>query len=104
MSDLFLTIFIRHPTKHITSPVIIKVNINIGQRNTVGIQKTLEQQIIFNRVNLRNLQAISYCRTGSRTTPRSNRHTHVTTCCNKVLHNQEVPREPHGLHDIQFEF
>ena len=61
MSNFFLTIFICHPTKYLTTTVIIKVHINIGQGNTVWIQETFKQQIILDRVYLRNTQTISHC-------------------------------------------
>lgn len=68
---LFLSILLRYPVQHATTSVIIEVHINIRQRDTVRIQETLEQQVVLNRVNLRNTQAVSYRRTRRRTTSRS---------------------------------
>ena len=104
MSYFFLTIFIRYPTKYLSTPVIIKVHIDIGQGDTVRIQETLKQQIVLDRVDFRNSQTIGHRRTGSRTTSRTDRHTQFLTCrINKVLYNQEVSWETHRFHDIQFE-
>ena len=104
MSHTFRTIFLRYPAKNFATSVIIKVGINIRQRDTVRIQETLEQQIVFNRVDLGNSQTISYSRTGSRTTARSYRNAQFFPGSpDKILYNQEVTRETHRLHDMQLE-
>ncbi len=52
--------------------------------------------------HLRDTQAIGHRRTGSRTTSRTYRHAQLMTGgIDKVLHNQEVSRETHRLHDVQ---
>ena len=70
----FGPILVRHPTQHLPPTIIIEVGINIGQRDTVRIQETLEQQIIFDRVNPGNTQAVGNRRTGCRTTTGTHRH------------------------------
>ena len=102
MRHFFLTVLLRHPAKHFTTSVIIKVDIDIRQGDTVGIQETLKQQVIFNGVDFCNLQAIRYCRTGCRPTSRTYRDTHITPGSNEVLYNKEVPWETHRLHNVKF--
>ena len=60
MCHTFRTIFLRYPAKHFATSVIIKVGINIRQRDTVRIQETLKQQIVFNGVDFGNSQTIGY--------------------------------------------
>ena len=104
MGHFLLTIFLCYPIQHTSTSVIVEVHIDIRQRDTVRIQETLKQQVVFNRVNLRNPQTIGHCRTGSRTTTRPYRHIQfLTGSPNKVLHDQEIPRETHGLHNMKFE-
>ena len=102
MRHFFLTVLLRHPAKHFTTSVIIKVDIDIRQGDTVGIQETLKQQVIFNGVDFRNLQTICNSRSCCRSTSRPDGNTHVPACSDKVLHNQEVSRKTHRLHDMQF--
>ena len=64
MSNLFLSVLLGYPVQHASSSVIIEVDIDIRQRNTVRVQETLEQQIVFDRVDLRNTQTVGYSRTG----------------------------------------
>ena len=104
MGHFLLTVFFRYPIQYSATSVIVKIHINIRQRDTVRIQETFKQQVIFNRVNLSNSQAIGHRRTGGRTTSRSHRNIQfLTGSPNKILHNQEVTRETHGLHNMEFE-
>ena len=99
---LLLPVLLRHPAEHFSTPVIIEVHIDIRQRDTVGIQETLEQKVVLNRVYFRDAQAIGHRRAGSRTTSRSYRNAQLCAGgIDKVLHNQEVSRETHRLHDVQ---
>ena len=68
---LLLTVFLSHPAQHLSASVVIEVHINIGQGDTVGVQETLEQQVIFNRVDLCDTETVGHRRTGSRTTARA---------------------------------
>ena len=60
MGDLFCTVFLSDIVQHSSASIVVKVSINIRQRDAVGIQKTLEQQVIFHRVNLGDSQAICH--------------------------------------------
>ena len=50
-----VTVLLRYPPQYIRSPVIIKVHINIRHRDTVRIEETLKQEVVANRVNIRNV-------------------------------------------------
>ncbi len=105
MRHLFLTIFFSYPIQYSSTTIIIKIHINIRQRNTVGIQETFEQQIVCNRVYFSDTQTICYGRTCRRSTSRSHRHIQFfTRGTNKILHNQEVTGKTHRLHNMKFEF
>ena len=60
MGDLLLAVLLCHPVKHTAAAVVIEVDIYIGQRNTVGIEETLEQQIVLYGVDLRNSETVGY--------------------------------------------
>ena len=102
VGTVFCTIFVHHPSEHLASPVIVKVGINIRQRDSVWVQETLKQQVIFQWVYLSYAQAIGNHRAGSRATARADHHTKFVACgVDKVLHNQEVAWETHCLHHMQ---
>ena len=43
MGTILVAILILYPLQDAPAAIIIEVGINIGQRDTVGVQKTLEQ-------------------------------------------------------------
>ena len=45
VGDLLLAVLLRHPVEHATAAVVVEIDVDIGQRDTVGIQETLEQQM-----------------------------------------------------------
>ena len=103
MGTVLMTIFILHPLQHLTASVVVEIGIDIRQRDTVRIQETLEKQIVFQRVNLGNTEAIGYHGACCRTTSRTHHHAQfVAGRIDKVLHDEEVTRETHRLHDMQF--
>ena len=104
MGTVLMPVLVLHPFQHSPAAVIVEVGIDIRQGDTVGIQETLEQQIVLQRVYLRDAQTIGNHRTGSRTTSRADHHAQlVAGRVDKVLNDEEVARETHRLHDVQLE-
>ena len=104
MCHLLGAVLLCHPAQHFATAIIVKVHIDIRERYTVGVEETLKQQVIFNRVNTCNLQAISHGRTRSRATARAYRNAQqIARSPDKVLHDEEVSGETHRLHDMKFE-
>ena len=102
MGTVLVSVLIHYPLQHLASSIVLEVGIDIRQRDTVGVQETLEQQVVFQRIQLGDSQAISYHTTSGRATSWSYPHIQVLTGrIDKVLHNKEVSRETHRLHDVQ---
>ena len=104
MGHLLGSIFFGHPLQHPSAAVVIEVDVDIGQRDTVGVEEPLEQQVVLHGVDLRNFQAVGHYRTGGRTTAGTYRHVELLAGgVDKVLHDEEVTGETHRLHDVQLE-
>ena len=103
MCHLLSTIFLCHIIKYSRTSVIIKVGIDIGQRDTVGIQESLKQQVILQRVNLGDAQAVGHCRARSRTTARTYGATQFRCHPDVILHDEEITRETHLLDGFKLE-
>ncbi len=58
MRDLLGTIFFRHVFQHLIATVIVKVDVDIGQRYTVGVEETFEKEVVLDGVNLGDAQAV----------------------------------------------
>ena len=96
------SVFLCYPVQHTAASVVVEVNVDIGQRYTVGVQETFKQQIILDRVNLRDAQAVSHGTARRRTTSRPHAHSQFLTCSSDIiLHDEEVARETHRFHDVQ---
>ena len=102
MSHPFFAVLFLYPTQNLTATVIVKVDVNIGHGDSIRIQKTLEQQVIFQRVDIGNTQTIGNHRTGSRSSSGTDSDSHSTGSIDEILHNQEVTGEAHGFHHVQF--
>ena len=101
---LLLAVFLRHPVQHASAAVVIEIHVDIGQRDAVGVQETLEQQVIGDGVDLRDPETVSHGRSGGRTTAGTHRNIQfLAGGTDKVLHDKEVTRETHRLHDMQLE-
>ena len=99
---LLLSIFLGYPVEHSSASVVVEVDVDIGQRNTVGVKETLEKQVVFYGVYAGNSKGVGYHAAGCRTTSGAHRYSQLLACgANEVLHNKEVPRETHGLHYMQ---
>ena len=101
---VFVPVFIHNPTKHLSSTIIVEVGINIREVHTVGVKETLEQQIVFQWVDLGDTQTISHHRTRCGTTTRTYPHSKfLTGRVDEVLHYKEVARETHRFHYMKLE-
>ena len=104
MRHVRLAVFATHVVQHFAASAIFEVGIDIRQRDTVGVQESLEQQVVFERVEVGNLQAIRHHRTCRRATARTNRDAKLfARRTDIVAHDEEVTRETHGLHHMQLE-
>ena len=54
MGTILMAVFVFHPLQHTATAVVIEVGIDIGQRDTVRVQETLKQQVVLQRVDLRD--------------------------------------------------
>ena len=97
------TVLLRHPIEHLAAAGILEVGIYIRQRYTVGVQESLEQQVVLQRIEVGYFQAVRDHRTGSGATSRSDAHIQfLTGGTDKVHHNEEVSGEAHGFHRMEF--
>ena len=97
-----MSVLILHPFQHLATSIIIKVGIDIRQRDTVRVQETLKQQVVLQGVYLRDTQTIGDHRPGCGATTWSHHHPQLVTCrVDEVLHDKKVTRETHRLHDMQ---
>ena len=76
----------------LVAAAVVKIDVDIGEGNTVGIQKALEQEVVPNGVYVRDADAVGHRRTGCRAAPRPHTHPHIPGGSAEILHNQKIPR------------
>ena len=81
------TVFVGDILEHIGAAVVVEVDIDIGQGDTVGVEEALEKEIVFYGVDLGDAEAVSHSRAGSRTAARAHRYAKPARGGDKVLHN-----------------
>ena len=101
---LLHAVLLSHPVEHLATAVVVEVHVDIRERDTVRVEETLEQQVVLQRVEVCNFQAVRHHRAGSRATPRTYPHAQFLACGAYVVrHDKEVARETHRLHYVQLE-
>src|SRR5690606_41137966 len=93
-----------HIIDHLLPSFIVEVGIDIRHRLPVGIEETLEQEIVLYRVDVGDAGAVCYNRSGSGTSSRTNEHSKVTTCFDEVANDEEVSCESHRTDGEEFKF
>ena len=95
----FAAVLFDHIVQYVGTAVLIKIDIDIGQGDTVGIQETLEQQVVLDRVDIGNTQAnrprtepAAEPRPGPTDTPSSR------AALDKVPYDKEVTRKTHPFY------
>ena len=102
MGTVLMAVFVFHPFQHTTATVVVEVGIDIRQRDTVWIEETLKQQVVLQRIDLGDAETVGHHRTSSGATSRTYHHAKlVASGVDEVLHDEEVARETHRLHDVE---
>ena len=104
MRDVRLAVLTADIIQHFASSAVFEIGIYIRQGNTVGIEETLEQQVVLERVEVGYLQAVRHYGAGRRTTSRTDGHIQFFACRTDEVHDdEEITRETHRDDGIEFE-
>ena len=74
-----------------------EVDVDVRHRDPLGVQEALEQQVVLERVDVRDAQAVRHDRAGRRAATRADRDAVVLRELDEVPDDQEVGREAHPL-------
>ena len=76
-----------------------EINIDVRHRNPLRIEKTLEEQIVLQRIDVGDAEAVSDQRAGGRAPARTHRDAVFLRIANKVPYDQKIPGITHPLND-----
>ncbi|MPM46385.1 hypothetical protein SDC9_93085 [bioreactor metagenome] len=100
--DLFESVLFSNPLEYFVAAFVVEINVYVRHGDTVRVEEPLEQQIVFQRIDIRDSQAVCHSRSGCRSTARTNRNVHLACRVNKVLDDQEIPGKSHVGNGIDF--
>ncbi|MNJ50149.1 hypothetical protein D3C77_454110 [compost metagenome] len=98
---MFGTIFFRHVNNDLIPPLIAEIDIDIRHRHPLRVQKPLKQEIVFHRIDIRNVEHISDEAARRGTAPRACSNALPVGIGDKVPDDQEIIREAHIADNTQ---
>lgn len=84
---------------HLTAATIVEVDIDIGHRHALGVEKPLEQQTVRDRVDVGDAHRVGDERTGGRTTAGADADADLAGVVDEVADDEEVGGEAHLIDD-----
>ena len=96
LRDLVLAVLIGHVVDDLAAATIVEVHIEVGHGDTVGVEESLENQVVVERVQLGNAHRVRYHRACTGATART--HADAVALCpvDEVGDHEEVAGEAHG--------
>ena len=104
LRDMIVSVFAPDIVDHLAAPRVSEVHIDIGHSHALGVQKALEEQPVFHRVNFRDVQRIRHHRACRAAAPGSDGNACAFRKIHKVPHNQEVIGKAHLLDHVDLIF
>ena len=95
------TVFFGTILNHFISARILNIDIDIWHRNTIRIQKSLKKKVVFERIEIRNVERVRNNRTGRRTTAWAKDNPLRFTPVNKVLNDEKIPIITHSIKNTE---
>ena len=102
LNHLLGTVLLSHIINDLLPSFKAEVNVDIGHGYTLGIQETFKQQVIFNRIDIGDFQAIGYDASCRRSSSRPHHDIITLGIINKIPYNEEIIHVTHAPDNIQF--
>ncbi len=97
LGDVLAPVLPRDVVDDLAPPPLAEVDVDIGQRDALGIQKALEDQIEVDRIDVGDAQAVRHEAAGGRPAPGADRNPLLPRVADEVPDDQEVPGILHPL-------
>ena len=81
-------------------PPLAEIDVYVGQRHPFGIEKALEDQVEFERIHIRDTQAVRHQAARRRSASRTDRDAVIPRIADEVPHDKEVAGVAHALDDV----
>ena len=98
-----VAVLVLHVVDHAVAVALAKIDVKVGHRHPLRVQKPLEQQVVAQRVQVGDFQCIRHQRTGSRAASRADRAAIGLGPLDEVTHDQKVARKTHLQDGVDLE-
>ena len=92
LADRLLAVLLPHVLDHFAAPLEAEVDVDVGHRHALGIQKALEEQIVLERADVGDPERVRDERARRRAAARSDRNAAVARRLDEVGDDEEVAR------------
>ena len=100
---LFLPYFSRDVLDDLVAPVHAEVDVEVRHADALGVEEALEEQLVGDRIDVRDAQAVGDERARARAAARPDGDAVVLGVADEVPHDEEVAREVHLRDDAELE-
>ena len=102
LGNVVFAVLSLHIVDDFATPGLAEVDVEVGGRNTVRIQKALENEIVANRVDRDDSQCIGNNATAAGPPARTDRNAVLSGIVNEIPHDEEVVDKPCLLDNPHF--
>ena len=97
---MITAIFISRVLNHLVAITRVEVHIDVGHRNTAWVKEPLEQQIVFDWIQIGDLQAVGNGATGGRPSAGANSNVLFARITDQIPNDEKVRAESHVGNDF----
>jgi hypothetical protein len=101
LRDGVAAVLVGHVVDDAVAALHAEVHVEVGHGHALGVQEALEQQLVLQRVQVRDLERIGHQRAGTGAAPRPHRDAVVLGPLDEVRDDQKIARKAHLADDGQ---
>ena len=97
---MIVAVLAAHILHDLAAARIAEVHVDIRHGHTLGIQKALEKEAVFHRLDVRDGKAVGNDAARRAAAPRADRNANALGIADKVRHNEKVVDKAHALDHV----
>ena len=101
LRDVVVAVLLRRVPDHLAAVARVEVHVDVGHLLAARVEHPLEQQVVLDRVDVDDAQAVRDARTGRAPPPRPDADAARLGVAHEVPDHEEVRGEAHRLHDVE---
>ncbi len=101
LRDVVVAVLLRRVTDHLAAVARVEVHVDVGHLLAARVEEPLEQQVVLDRIDVDDAQAVRDARTRRAPPPGPDADATRLGVAHEVPDDEEVRREPHRLDDAE---